>query len=243
MFTRLVLAIQGLTRLHIVTVPWDEVNFGRSTAFFSLVGLMIGTILWAVSEVAGKYYPAPVVAVLLLGAEMVITGGMHLDGFMDSMDGLFSGRPQERKLEIMRDSRVGANGVMAVVVLLLLKFTLLIDLPKPAWAVLPLMAALGRWANVYCLIAFPYARPEGLGKAYQKHTALPDVLFALLVAVVAAYLLLGVEGLVVAGVATLLVHLMGRQINSTLGGLTGDTYGAIIEITEVVTLLAVYILA
>lgn len=242
MLTRLVLAIQSLTRLHIAAVPWDEVNFGRSTAFFPIVGLLIGGILWAVSEVAGKIYPTTVVAVLLVGAEIILTGGMHLDGFMDSMDGLFSGRPRERKLEIMRDSRVGANGVMAGVVLLLLKFALLIQLPKPVWAVLPLMTVLGRWANVYCLRIFPYARPEGLGKAYQKHTTLTDVLFAIAVVMVSAYLLLDIRGIIIAGVSTLFVHLMGRQISHTLGGLTGDTYGALIEITEIVTLLLVYVI-
>lgn len=241
MLTRLILAIQSLTRLHLASIPWDEVNFGRSTAFFPMVGLLLGGIMWAVAETTGRYYPALVVAVLIVGAEIIITGGMHLDGFMDSMDGLFSGRPRERKLEIMRDSRVGANGVIAVVVLMLLKITLLVQLPKPFWAVLPLMAATGRWANVYCLRMFPYARAEGLGKAYQKYTTLPDVLFAFLVVLTAGYLLLGLEGLLLPVAATMFVHLLARQINHTLGGLTGDTYGAIIEITEVVILMLIYI--
>lgn len=241
MFTRLVFAIQSLTRIPICNIPWDEYNFGRSTAYFTIVGLMIGALLSAVYEIACYFYPPLIAAGLLLAAELMLTGGMHLDGFMDSMDGLFSGRPRERKLEIMRDSRVGANGVMAAAILFLLKFSLLANLPKPGWAVLTLMPAVGRGANLLALIGFPYARPEGLGKAYQKYTTKLDAAFAFAVLITAALILFGLPGgLVIAGL-TFVVYATARQMSKTLGGLTGDTYGALIELTEVLFLLLIYV--
>ncbi|HEX3032952.1 MAG TPA: adenosylcobinamide-GDP ribazoletransferase [Bacillota bacterium] len=239
--SRFVTAVQSLTRLHIMNVEWNEEDYGRSSAYFTLVGMLIGTILWAVWATAGKHFPTEVVSALLIVAHLLITGGMHLDGFMDSMDGLFSGRSRERKLEIMKDSRVGANGVMAVVVLLLYKYTLLLHLPQNALAVLVLMPAFGRWANVYVFRRFPYARPDGLGKAMVKYTALTDVLFALLVLTAASFWLLGIPGLVMLGVLTLLVHLMASRITATIGGTTGDIFGFLIEISEVIFLTMIYI--
>ncbi|HEX3032073.1 MAG TPA: adenosylcobinamide-GDP ribazoletransferase [Bacillota bacterium] len=240
MLSRFVVAVQSLTRLHLYDVEWNEENYGRSSAFFTIVGLLIGTILWAVYAAAGKHFPVEVVAALLIAAELIITGGMHLDGFMDSMDGLFSGRSRERKLEIMKDSRVGANGVMAVVIMLLLKYTLLLHLPEPAAGVLILVPAIGRWSDVYAFRLFPYARPEGLGRAMPQYTKTSDLSFALMVLIAAAFWLLRIKGLVLVVLVTLLVHLMARQITKTLGGLTGDIYGFLIELTQVLALFFIY---
>ncbi len=241
MLTRFVMAIQSLTRIHIRQLAWDEVNHGRSTAFFSTVGLLIGGILWAVAEIASNFYPPTIVAILLITTEIIITGGMHFDGFMDSMDGLFSGRSRERMLEIMRDSRVGAYGAMSAIILILLKYNLLLELPDSKLAILLLMPAFGRWAIVYAMKVFPYARPEGLGKAYQNYTTLTDVMFCFTIAALAAYFLLSFKGLIILGLISLFVHLLWSKVNKILGGLTGDIYGAIIETTEVLVLLLFYL--
>ncbi|MHB8172683.1 MAG: adenosylcobinamide-GDP ribazoletransferase, partial [Thermincolia bacterium] len=146
MLIRIIMALQNITRVYIYPVQFDEVKFGQASAFFPLVGLMIGAGLYSIYHVGAGFFPMEVVVALVLVGQIFITGGMHLDGWMDSMDGLFSGRPRERKLEIMRDSRVGANGVIGLFALLLFKYTLLLNLPVKPLIALLLMGVVSRWA-------------------------------------------------------------------------------------------------
>jgi adenosylcobinamide-GDP ribazoletransferase len=189
----------------------------------------------------GNVYEEQVRAALLVTGLIVLTGGIHLDGFMDSIDGLLSGRPRERKLEIMRDSRVGAFGVTGAVCLLLTKYTLILGLPGQSltW-VLITVPVLSRWSMVFAITAFPYARLEGLGKVYAVYAGRKELLIATLIAALVAGLTLNLLGawLMFAGAA--FTYLVCRRISRALGGLTGDIYGFINEMTEVVLLTAVY---
>ena len=169
---------------------------------------------------------------------LLLTGGLHLDGLMDSCDGLFGGRTPERRLEIMRDSRVGSFGVLGGVCALLLKFAFFASLEQHALLVaLLVVLPSARWAMLLALSIFPPARRSGLGVTYQQTITLQRLALgasiALFVALVAAHL----AGALVWGTATLTAIALGSWITRRIGGLTGDTCGAIAEITEVVMLL------
>lgn len=236
--------LQFLTRIRIAgQSQWQPESFGRSVKYFPLVGGVIGVILVALNyiidgylPVLGVYLPPHVFATLLTAVPIFITGGLHCDGFMDTMDGLFSGRSRERQLEIMKDSRVGANGVTAFVLLILLKWSLIADI---APTLIPLalfaMPVLGRFAMVIAITSFPYARPEGMGKAFAQYAGKTSLILAALF-VLLLIVPLGKQAIISGGVVVLFTILFARYVTGILGGLTGDIYGAITEIAEILVL-------
>ena len=230
--------LQFLTRIRLVKqTDWSPESFGRSVKFFTLIGAIIGLILAGLNYIGSQIFPAHVLAAVLIIAEIVLTGGLHCDGFMDTADGVFSGRPRERMLEIMKDSRVGANGVVAFGFLLLLKYSLLVDMtPTTLFAALVAMPVAGRLTMVISITAFPYARPEGMGKAFAQYANRTTLLIAA-VAAAAAIIPLGLQAVACAGGAVLAGILTARYLAQVLGGLTGDTYGAVTELTELTALL------
>ena len=116
------IALQFLTRLKIVNqTEWSVEDFGKSVVAFPYVGLIIGLILAILYGVLSPFIPIMPLMLIIVVAEFLITGGLHADGLMDTSDGLFSGRERERKLEIMKDSRIGSFGVVAFVFVTLLK--------------------------------------------------------------------------------------------------------------------------
>ncbi|MGQ9558208.1 MAG: adenosylcobinamide-GDP ribazoletransferase [Desulfurispora sp.] len=237
----LVFALQHLTRLPVWDVEFDPLALGRSSMFFPLAGLLLGSFLVGIFWLGAMVFPPLVTAALLVVGLIVLTGGLHLDGFMDTMDGVLSGRSAERKLEIMRDSRVGAFGALSVVCLLMLKLVSVFCLPAYIMPrILLLVPVLSRWGMLYVIARFPYARPEGLGQLFQQHTGTRELLVGGIITLLAAGVIGGPGGLGLLLLSTLLAHGLGRCWQGQLGGLTGDTYGATNEILEVALLLAVY---
>lgn len=235
-----VFALQHLTRIHLCDVAFDERNLGRSGMFFPLVGIILGAILVVVDRLAVLLFPPAAVAAAVVVGLVLLTGGIHLDGFMDTVDGVFSGRPRERKLEIMRDSRVGAFGALAVFCLLLFKFALLTGLAGTGrYMAFIMMAVFGRWAMTYAIARFPYARAEGMGTPHSRYTGSFELGVASLTAVAAAAAG-GPGGIIIFFVSAAAAHIFCVYIKNILGGLTGDTYGALNEILEVFV-LALYI--
>jgi len=233
-----IVSLQFLTRFSIYRGAYDERAYGRAPLFYPLVGLIMGALWLLLYLAAARLFPPPVTAALLTAGMVVFSGGLHLDGFMDTMDGVFSGRPREKMLEIMRDSRVGAFGAIALVVLLLVKYAVLLSLPARLMPrLLPVVPALSRWGMVYAVARFPYARPQGLGRLQVQYTGAKELLLATLQAVAAAALA-GPAGLILFLLALAAAHGLCRALAAQLGGLTGDTYGAVNEILEVVLLLA-----
>jgi len=210
------------------------------SAYFPLIGLLIAFIACLLPLAIGPslHLPPFVLAALLTVALVCLTGGLHLDGLMDTCDGLFSGDRRERKLEIMHDSHVGAFGVLGGVCILLLKFAIFASL-DPLRLALALLIALpiARWAMVLAIYLFPSARLTGLGVAARQTVTRPRLLIAaitsLLIALVAGHLI----GFAVWMGGTLVPIIIGTWITYTLGGLTGDVYGALAETTEVVCFL------
>lgn len=236
-------ALRFLTLLPVPGLPpSSEQRVARSLAAFPLAGLVIGLLLAGVGLLAGALWGAPVRAVLLVVAWGVVTSGLHLDGLSDTFDAVMSWRTRERKLEIMKDSRIGAMGALALIALLALKVAWLHDLGAGWLGAVVLAPALGRWTAIYAIYWFPPARDAGLGHNFRTHIRPADFAAASATALLLALLLGGVAGLAACGAVWVAAHAIARWWTRDLGGLTGDTYGALCEIAETVTLavLAAY---
>ncbi|MFZ5640806.1 MAG: adenosylcobinamide-GDP ribazoletransferase [Bacillota bacterium] len=257
------LALQFLTRIPVtVHGTVTEGDVARSMAYFPLVGLLLGVAAAAVHTLSSFILPGPVTDLITIAFLVIITGNMHGDGLMDTADGLFSGRPLEGILEIMKDSRVGSHGVMAGVLVILFKLVLLGQIPvgPDKLAALIIVPALGRWAQVYGAAMFPYARTGGGTGSFTDKVGRRELLWASTAALAAAVILSGVNGglsdpvllkglltgtlkvIVLAGAVLAGTAGLGRYISGRLGGLTGDTYGAMNECIEVLGLSALVIM-
>ena len=237
---RLILAITFLTRIPLpVSKDVTSEEIGRSMPFFPLVGLLIGLILIGIDRSLSYLWPPVVINVALFVSLVAITGGLHLDGLMDTCDGIFSGRDRDRVLEIMRDSRVGAFGVLGAICVAAMKIALLNALHGDLrWAGLLLFPMLGRWSMVMAITFFPYARESaGLGTPFTEFATKRYILWATLpvLAVSIPILLWWIIPLLAA--VSCATWLIGKWISRKIGGLTGDNYGAICEVTETLLLM------
>jgi adenosylcobinamide-GDP ribazoletransferase len=212
--------------------------------YFPLVGLLLAALLWLLVLLFSRLLlPQLALSALLVAALIILTGGLHLDGLMDTCDGLFGGSTRERKLEIMRDSHVGSFGVLGAFCVLLLKFALLASIPFQSLPlVLLLTLPLARWSMVLALRVFPPARPTGLGAAYHHAITTRRTVITGLVALVIALVIGHLIGLIAWTVSSLAALLIGLYISKNIDGLTGDSYGAIDEIVEVATLFVLVLL-
>jgi adenosylcobinamide-GDP ribazoletransferase len=221
----------------------DTRRLRLGSGYFPVVGLALGLLLWLLILAVGPHLPSLALAALLVVALVLLTGGLHLDGLMDTCDGLFGGITRERKLEIMRDSRVGSFGVLGAICVLLLKWAFFASLGE-ARLVQALVITLpcARWAMVLALRAFPSARAIGLGMTFRQTVTLGRFLQAGITALIIALVVGQLVGALAWVVATLTALAIGAWVTYSLGGLTGDIYGAIEEITEVVLFLLLVLL-
>ena len=231
------LAFGFLTALPVS--PSGQAEMGPSRAYFPLVGLALGGALAGLDWLASMALPPLAVGALLVAALLVLTRAIHTEGFLDACDGLFGGHSREERLRIMRDSRAGAFAVAGGGALLLLKWSAVISLPVEArLEMLVLFPCLSRLGMLATMGAFPYARAEGLGASFLEGRSRWQVAFGLATALIAAGLLLGVAGLALAIGAAAASMALGWWMSRMLGGMTGDTYGAVNELAEVGVLLA-----
>lgn len=235
-------AVQFLTVVppSLVRRAPEHDDFGRSDAFFPAVGLLLGSVLAAADWLLAPLVADSVRNVGLVALLAILTGGLHLDGLIDTFDGLFAGPDSARRLEVMRDPRAGSFGVVAVVLMLGLKISAIASLPQtlriPALVVAP---CLGRWGIVLATRTFAYARPTGMGRSFKDAIRWRHVIAASVIALGAAWLLLGVTGVALWVGASVLVLAAGSSAASRLGGLTGDSYGALCELVETSVLIGV----
>ena len=211
-------------------------ELGRAIAYYPLVGLLIGGALAALHWALSHVLPTALVSALVLAAWVWASGALHLDGFLDSCDGLFGGFTADDRLRIMRDERVGVFAVVGGVLLLLVKYAALSAVPHPLVA-LVLAPVLGRWVIAGAIVAFPYARAKGLGRDIKDHADWPHWLFATAIAAAVAAIWGGTPGLLAAAAAALVLLLGGRFVLARIPGMTGDTYGALCEATETLVLI------
>jgi len=233
-------ALQFLTTIPIpATLGGTEKDLERSVYFFPVAGLVLGALLAALDEGLAAVLPVLPASAIIIAALIMLTGGFHLDGLADTADGFMSSRPRERVLEIMKDSRTGPMGVMAVVSVLVLKIALLASVTgaiRPALIIF--MPVAGRSAIVIVMGILPYARPEGgLGSIFMRGRSSTWTLWGLFFLAVAGAAAAGWLGLAAAIGASLTTALAAIYMNSKIGGITGDTIGATCEVVELVPLL------
>ncbi len=236
-FSPVLVASQFLTLMPpIIRPPFTLQELGRSVGAFPLVGLFIGGILAGTDSLLSIILPPSVKAVLLLAIWIVLTGALHLDGFLDSCDGLFGGRTPERRLEIMRDESIGAYAFAGGILLILTKFTALVSLSSLTIPLL-LTPLFGRWAISLVIVLLPYGRVEGLGRAMKDHATWIQLAQSALIAVSAAWFFSQWIGLVALGLTAVVAFGIAAFVLRRIPGLTGDIYGAICECSETIVLL------
>lgn len=238
-------ALAFLTRLPIfVKIHIDEYSLAKSVFFFPVVGMLIGLILGCLDILLGYIFYDAVRSTFLIIAYILLTGGLHLDGLSDTVDGIFGGHTKERMLAIMRDSRMGTFGAMALFTALLLKFSLFISLPdKIRFQAIVLAPTISRWIMVAAIAFFPYARQgEGKGKAFADYTEMSDFILSSFLPIVVSFIFAKGFGLLAVCLTFISTVLFMFYINSKIKGMTGDTYGALNEIAELLFLTVLSII-
>ena len=239
------IGLQFLTRISIETqTEWTEENFGRSVKYFPLIGAIVGIISAAL--IGGFYFATNGKLPILTGTlaftlPIILTGGIHCDGFMDSVDGLFSGREREKILEIMKDSRVGAFGAVSLILLAALEVSALVELIQisicAALSAIFSAPIISRLMMVITIGKFPYARPQGMGKAFAKYTTRQTLIFAFVTAILILMPLIFDVKIFLTAMFALIISLtatiyVGNFAVKKIGGVTGDIYGAVSTLIE-----------
>ncbi len=234
--------LEALRFLTILPLPSSQKprkdSLARAMFFFPLAGFLIGIVSLVLFKLFQSFFPARVANLILLAAPIVLSGGLHVDGFADFCDGFFAGKSKADTLRIMKDSRIGVCGAVGVFLLLLFKFELLQELPLKTWSFLMMMTA-SRWAQVILSFYLPYAGlPGGLGEQVARKVGTRELVGA---SVILFFVTLPVKGagfFVFLGLLVFLA-LLGWAFQKKVGGLTGDLLGAASEMTEIFVLLLI----
>jgi len=239
MFGRLWAAIGFLTILPLPAFcRQTEDDLPRSVPLFPLIGLLIGGVVAGCVCLTSDLLPPFVAAVVYVILLAIVHGGLHVDGLADTGDGFFSHRKTERILEIMRDSHIGTYGSLTLVSVLALKVAGLASIPGAMWVkALFLAPVAGRCSMVLMLVMLPSARPEGMGVLFKRGRSFWEVLWALSVLLLAAWLLLHWQGLVAVGAVLALNVAFMALCQQKIKGFTGDTVGALSELSEMAILV------
>jgi adenosylcobinamide-GDP ribazoletransferase len=236
-------ALTFLTRLPVARFAYpDELRLAQSARYFPLVGVLVGTIGALAYGLAAQLFAPLLSAVLATLAMVVATGAFHEDGLADTADGFGGGFSIERKLEIMKDSRIGSYGAAALLLGLLLRVAALAELtPLLAFAALPIAHALARASSLWLTLALPYVRigsykpmADALGWREVLHGMAWMLAFTLISALFLPWSALAIAWCA----AALAAFLCARYFRAQIGGVTGDTLGAANQVVEVSVLLA-----
>jgi adenosylcobinamide-GDP ribazoletransferase len=230
--------LAALRFLTILPIPGEmghrESDLAASLYYFPVVGLLIGLAAAGLSLLFWAWFPPLVAALLVVTVLLGVSGGLHMDGLCDSVDGFLSSRSRERMLEIMRDSRVGAMGVMAIVLVLGLKITALASLDNTS---LPrtvlLMPVAGRCSLLILMAVLPYARPAGgLATLFYTRSGRIAAVWAVILLLLTGWLAAATAGVIASLAALVFVLLFAVYCRAKIGGATGDTLGAGSELAE-----------
>jgi adenosylcobinamide-GDP ribazoletransferase len=235
--TAMVAALQFLTIAPpLIRRPFSAEELGRAVGFFPLVGLAVGGLLIGIDHAARLVWPEAVAAALVLAAWVLVSGGLHLDGYLDTCDGMLAGHTPAERLRIMRDPQHGTFALAGGVLLLLVKFQAVASVSDRTWLLL-LAPVLGRWAMTLAIVVFPYGRAEGLGRAMKDATGVRELLLATVITAGVLVAFAGWQALVALLLTIAALLMLARAALSRLGGFTGDVYGALCEIVEVLVVL------
>lgn len=238
----------SLRFLTIIPLPLrreaSTAEIGRSIIYFPLVGLFLGLILVGLDQLLDSILPLSLVNALLIITMVILTGALHLDGLIDTCDGAMVRSSPEERLEVMADSHVGSFGIIGACCLLLLQYAALAAVPEDLRiSALILMPVLSRWAMVYAIFAFPYAKKVGTGQTFKQQASWWRMTLATLIALVISLAVAGLSSLALMAALWLIVFGVATFLKLRLGGLNGDTYGALNELAEVLTLIILPLLA
>lgn len=234
----------GITFYTIIPLPdqWPK-NFQSIARWSPIIGLGIGGLLSIIDTLLSLVgFPITVSSALIISLGIYLTGGLHLDGVLDSADGLAVTNPKKR-LEVMQDSVTGAFGVMAGIIIILLKIVALSAIVNHRAWVFMMVAGWGRWGQVSAIAFYPYLKPTGKGAFHKQYFKRPQDLLGGLVGLwgmTGVFIALNPElwqlGLRVTGIGMAIALGVGAWFNHRFGGQTGDTYGAVVEWTETLML-------
>jgi adenosylcobinamide-GDP ribazoletransferase len=235
------IAVQFLTRIPVPgQLATGEQELGKAASFFPVVGAIVGCGAALVFLLSVRLFPLPVSVLIAIAFTAFLTNGFHEDGLADTFDGLGGGWTKERALEIMRDSRLGTYGTLALIFLLLGKFTTLSSLaPEQIWRWLIVGHVVSRWTVLPLCAWLPYARAEGQGKLVAKQINAFAILFGTTTLLLILLVVTWKTALIVIGVAVLVTFFSGLHFKRRLDGITGDCLGATNQLTE----LAIYLTA
>jgi len=239
------IALQFLTSLPVkIKAQIPDKEFAESMAYFPLVGLLMGLALALAYNIFNLIFPHSINCALILILNIVLTGGLHMDGFIDTFDGIASRGDKKEILKIMREGRPGAIGVSAAILLFLLKYSLLVSLPKEAIGPsLVAMTTLSRWTLVVSSGLYPYAREgEGLGRKFVQGLGLKEGFISTAVALLIAFLVFELRIFILVPLVFCALVGFNSYLHKRIGGITGDTLGALNELIEVLILMLTFIL-
>lgn len=250
---RLIGILQFLTRIPFPMDLGIDEDFHKSIIYFPLVGWILGMIYYGVAHVSLLLFDHKISAIVTLLAMLILTGALHIDGVGDTFDGLYSYRSKERILEIMKDSRLGTNGLLAIVFLLLFKLVFIEALLQRGylWGLI-VMPIYGRMASMWSCYRTKTPRLSGMGNIFIGKISTKRLLMAISYGIL---LICGIIYLWGADLKSIFVNhficfmMLGigirlwiRSIYKRIDGITGDILGAICEMTELVYLISVYFL-
>jgi len=240
----LLLALQFLTIIPVKIKDVDDNKMATALTYFPIIGLLLGLILIGANNflifLGIKQFSINIILIILL---IILTGGLHLDGLTDTCDAFSSRKDKDEMLRIMRDSHIGVMGALSLIVVILLKIAFLSSISISLKTIsLLLMCSLSRWSLVFAMFLFPYARNEGKAKAFIQGVNFKNFSVATIIALLTAFFIWKFNGLIIFIIITASGYLIGKFISKRVGGITGDTLGAINELTEIIILFSICIL-
>jgi adenosylcobinamide-GDP ribazoletransferase len=238
---RLILLIQFLTRIPInINLDVTREDLSKSIIYFPIVGYIIGIILAVFYKVSIFYFDKIIISFLIVTFEIVITGGLHIDGLSDTVDGIYSGRKKEKIIEIMKDPNVGTFGVLSIIILMIFKFLLIYKINNNLFIVLLIMPVFSRFCSVLSSRIGKYSKEDGLGNIFIGQVSNFQLFISFILTLPLLYFnFLLYFAFIINIVFTILFV---KYISKKIDGITGDTLGAIVEINEVLFLMIIYIM-
>lgn len=249
---RLVGIIQFMTRIPIpIDTGFDEA-FHKGMIYFPVVGLILGVFYYGIAVVGGAIFNHYLAVIMVLIGEVILTGGLHLDGVGDTFDGLYSYRDKDRILEIMKDSRLGTNGLLAIMLLLMLKAGFIYELFEShrIWLLI-IMPIAARTMQVFACYKTKTPREKGMGNIFIGKISLCRLLATYgLAAIIGAGISIFFRGmdfktLAVLGVSMVSLTLLNKafiiSVYKKIEGVTGDILGCICEMAELEFLVIMYL--
>lgn len=250
---RFISILQFMTRIPInIDTGFDE-EFHKTITYFPLVGLVLGVLIYIIGLVSGIFFDSFITSIIVTLALVILTGGLHIDGLGDTFDAIYSYRDKERMLEIMKDSRLGTNSLLAIMFLILLKIGFIYSIINNnlLWTVIfmPVVARLGVIVMMYKTVT---PRENGMGNLFIGKASTSMFTIAILYTII---LIIGISKLIFLAstfeammlISTIIIlfifnNLLKKHIYKKIDGVTGDILGCTIELGELIYLFCIYLL-